>query len=125
MVNLILIIALPLLAAFMMPLLKKLNNKLPEYTALLVTGFNLYLLFSNYQAVMESAQIIELGGWQAPFAINLYVGPLALLAAFLINGSAFIISIYNLSQTYKFNDKFYLLFLMITAGASGPNRRSV
>ncbi|MGP3778086.1 proton-conducting transporter transmembrane domain-containing protein [Halanaerobium saccharolyticum] len=119
MVNLTLIIAVPLLAAFSMPLLKKLNNKLPEYTALLVTAFNLFVLISNYQSVMESAQIIELGGWQAPFAINLYVGPLALLAAFLINGSAFIISIYNLSQSYKFNDKFYLLFLMITAGASG------
>ncbi|TDO84614.1 Membrane bound protein complex subunit mbxH [Halanaerobium saccharolyticum] len=119
MVNLTLIIALPLLMAFTMPIFKMLNSKLPKFIALLTTAFNLIVLSSNFTEIMAAPLILELGGWQAPFAINLYVGPLALVAAFLINGSAFILSIYNLSQDYQFDDKFYLLFLMITAGASG------
>jgi len=119
MVNPILIIALPLLIAFLMPLLKSLHKKLPAAAALLTTAFNLVVLIINIDSILTAPLIVELGGWQAPFAINLYIGPLALLAAFLINGSAFIISIYNLTQDYILNDKFYLLFLMITAGSSG------
>lgn len=119
MVNLTLIIAIPLLMSFAMPIFKMLNQKLPKVIALLTTAFNLLVLTANFSQIMNSAIVIEIGGWQAPLAINLYVGPLALVAAFLINGTAFILSIYNLTQDYKFDDKFYLLFLMITAGASG------
>ena len=119
MVNPVLIIALPLLIAFLMPFFNYIHKKLPAVLALLTTAFNVLIISANFSEVMSNPMIIEIGNWQAPFAINLYLGPLALLAVTVINVIGFVLSIYNFGHDYEINDKFYLLFLMIIAGTSG------
>mgnify|MGYP006282680553 CR=1 FL=1 len=119
MVNPVLIIALPLLIAFLMPFAKYIHKKLPSILALLTTAFNILIIAANYNQIMIEPMIVEIGGWQPPFGINLYIGPLALLAVAVINIIGFVLSIYNLEFNYELSDKFYLLFLMIIAGASG------
>ncbi len=119
MVNPVLIIAVPLLIAFLMPFFNYIHKKLPAFLALLTTAFNVLVISRNFSAIMSNPMVIEIGGWQPPFAINLYIGPLALLAITVINVVGLILSVYNLNHDYEINDKFYLLFLMIIAGASG------
>nr|AGF93216.1 NADH dehydrogenase (quinone) [uncultured organism] len=119
MVNPVLIIALPLLIAFLMPLFNYIHKKLPAVIALLTAAFNVWIITVNFNEALFNPMVIEIGNWQAPFAINLYLGPLAILAVAVINVIALVLAIYNLEHDYEINDKFYSLFLMIIAGTSG------
>lgn len=120
MVNPILIITVPLLIAFLMPLFKYINKKVPAIITLHTLGFNLWVIITNLANILQKPMIIEIGNWQAPLGINLYIDTLGILAVLIINLIGLLLSFYNLRKiNYSGEAKFQILFLMIIAGASG------
>jgi len=120
MVNLILIIALPLLTAFLIPLFNYINKKLPSVVVVLTTAINLLIIIMNYNQIILEPIIIELGSWQAPFAINLYVGTLELISITVISIISLILAVYNLNHSnFASESKFHTLYLIIIAGIYG------
>ncbi len=118
--NASLLIAVPLLTAFVIPLIGKLHKKIPSFLVLLSTLFNIIITFSLYGAVMESPIVIQIGNWTVPFGINLYVDKLALVSLMIISTITFLISIYNIRNTDELNEsKFNTMFLLAFTGING------
>lgn len=118
-------IALPLMAAFLIPLFGKINKDLVR----LIPG--LVLLYLSYVSVVLMTQvftqdttIIEvIAGWSPPWGINLVFSPFTGFLASMFSMLGFLIWMY----TYNFKpevdstqtQKFYVLFMMLITGATG------
>jgi proton-translocating NADH-quinone oxidoreductase chain N len=118
-------IALPLMAAFLIPLFGKLNKDL----ARIIPG--LVLLYLSYISVVLMNQIISsntiiveiIAGWRPPWGINLVFSPFTGFLASMFSMLGFVIWMY----TYNFKpevdnaqkQKFYVLFMMLITGATG------
>ncbi len=118
-------IALPLMAAFLIPLFGKLNKDLVRIIPGLVLLYLSYIsLVLMNQVITENTTIIEvIAGWSPPFGINLVFSPFTGFLAGLFSILGFIIWIY----TYNFKpevdhaqtQKFYVLFMMLITGTIG------
>lgn len=118
--NASLLIAVPLLTAFVIPLIGKLHKKIPSFLVLLSTLFNVIITFLLYGTVMENPVVIRIGNWTVPFGINLYLDKLALVSLLIISIITFLISIYNIRNTDGLNEsKFNTLFLLAFTGING------
>ncbi len=118
--NASLLIAVPLLTAFVIPLIAKLHKKIPAFLVLLSTLFNVIITFSLYSTVMENPIVIQIGNWAVPFGINLYVDKLALFSLMVISVITLLISIYNIRNTDELNEsKFNTMFLLAFTGING------
>lgn len=118
-------IALPLMAAFLIPLFGKLNKNLVR----LIPG--LVLLYLSYISVVLMTQVITLdtsiieviAGWAPPWGINLVFSPFTGFLASMFSMLGFLIWMY----TYNFKpevdsaqtQKFYVLFMMLITGTIG------
>ncbi len=120
MVNPVLLIAVPLGLAFMVPLIDSASRKLTRFVPVAALLFNLILCIRLIPAVLENPIVINLGGFTPPFGINLFVGPLGLLFAGLISLAGLVVSIYSLS--YIKNGpvvKYHMLYMLLLTGATG------
>ncbi|MCD6588813.1 MAG: hypothetical protein J7K88_09705 [Candidatus Fermentibacteraceae bacterium] len=120
MVNPVLLIAVPLGLAFMVPLIDSASRKLTRFVPVAALMFNLILCIRLIPAVLENPIVINLGGFTPPFGINLFVGPLGLLFAGLISLAGLVVSIYSLS--YIKNGpvvKYHMLYMLLLTGATG------
>ena len=73
----VLLIAIPLLAAFLIPLLGMLWKELVRIIPGIVLAYMMILSASLLYYVLENGPIIEvLGGWSPPMGINLVFSPL-------------------------------------------------
>lgn len=118
--NLSLLIAVPLLISFVIPLVAKLHKKIPGFLVLLSTLFNLIITFSFYEGVMNNPLAVKIGNWSIPYGINLYLDKLAFFSLIIISSITFLISIYNLRNTDDLNEsKFNTMFLLAFAGING------
>ena len=116
----ILIIAIPLLAAFLTHLTK--YTKLRRSTELVAVSAllsSLLLLLSTARAVM-AGQIIKynLGGWSAPFGISLQIDGLSFFFALLILVVGLLVIIYSLG-IYLYARRYYSLLLIAFAALLG------
>lgn len=117
--NAALLIGVPLLFAFSIPLFGLISKQLTKWVTLFVIGFNatfsLYILLAH-----KYPEVVVMGNWVPPFGENLYVGPVAAFLVSVISIVGLLIAIYNL-WAIKLGDvtRFSVLFLMFTAGASG------
>ncbi len=117
--NAALLIGVPLLFAFSIPLFGLISKQLTKWVTVFTIGFNatfsLYILLAH-----KYPTIVIMGNWMPPFGENLYVGPVAALLVSLISVMGLLIALYNL-WAIKEGDvtRFSILFLMFTAGASG------
>lgn len=118
-------IALPLMAAFLIPLFGKLNKNLVR----LIPG--IVLLYLSYISVVLMTQVITLdttiieviAGWAPPWGINLVFSPFTGFLASMFSMLGFLIWMY----TYNFKpeidsaqtQKFYVLFMMLITGTIG------
>ena len=116
-------IAIPLLTAFLLPLLTKIHKELVR----IVPG--LVLLFMSYMSVQlmgqvtaDSPIIVTLAGWSAPWGINLVFNSFSGFIVTLISILGFIVWVYS----YRFKkvefdnaQKFYILFLLLITGTIG------
>ncbi len=117
-------IALPLLAAFLMPLLAKVNRELVRIIPGVVLTYLLFVSVVLMQRVTETGQpIIEtLAGWQAPWGINLVFSQ---FTGFLVSLMVFMATlIWIFSYRFKKVDnepalKYYILFMMLVTGSVG------
>lgn len=115
-----LLIAIPLLTAFIIPLVAKLHKKLPAIVVLISTLISFLITISLFNTVMKEPLVIKIGNWNIPFGINLYIDKLALISLIIISGLTFIISIYNFRDPDDLNQsKFNSMFLLAFTGING------
>lgn len=91
MMSAILLIAIPLLAAF----LSILSKKVAPVLLLLVGAANIVLL------MVIPSEIINIGGFALPFGINLFLDSYARIALYLVNGLFFIVTLLNVAEYKK------------------------
>ena len=116
----ILIIALPLLAAFLIPLFDMVNKKIPKYIPVIVMAFNSFMtiMFLLHLIKTNKPIIVTLGGFMPPFGINLTIGYLSTILLILISVVGFIVSIYSLTEK-DVEYRYYMLNLLLIMGISG------
>lgn len=101
----VLLIAIPLLVAFVSILSKKLAPWL-----LLATPFvNLVLLF------LVPTGIVVIGGFQPPFGISLLLDTYSFIALFAVNALVFVIGLLNVKEYHQFSS----ILLVALAGLNG------
>ena len=118
----VLLIAIPLLAAFLVPLLGMLWKELVRIIPGIVLAYLLILSASLYIEVLNSGTIVEtIAGWKAPWGINLVFSPLTGFLTTIMSFIGFIIWLY--SYRFKRNVEFeaakkYFIFLMLLVAGS-------
>lgn len=119
----VLIVVAPLLAAALIVLLN--NRKVAWLITLLTSLFCFYASVSMLE-ILQEVDVISytLGGWKAPFGIELRIDALSALMLLILTGSALLVSIYALKSVEKeIPDKnqvlFYTALLMVLAGLIG------
>jgi multicomponent Na+:H+ antiporter subunit D len=101
----IFLIAVPLLAAFLSIMMKKISSHL----LILVALFNVVALFFLKEG------FVVIGGFHQPLGINLLVDTYSLLSLFLLNGLILIISFLNFKQYKSYGS----ILLLALAGLNG------
>ena len=115
-----LMIALPLLAAFLIPLLKRVSEAIPGYIPVLILGLNLYESIALLPYSLQKPVIVIIAAWQPPLGINLTIGPLGNILALIISLVGFVVAIYNIKFVLEEpGEKYYMLYLLMIAGATG------
>ena len=115
-----LLIALPFLGAFLIPLVALASKKLSHYIPAVVMLTNLGIALSLLPRVMNAPIVVSLSGWRAPIAINFVVGPLGLGLAILISFVGFLVSVYGISYIHEEpKEKYHMLVLTLLTGATG------
>ena len=120
----VLLIAIPLLAAFLIPLLGMIWKELVRIIPGLVLAYMMVLSASLLYYVLENGPIIEiLAGWRPPLGINLVFSPLTGLLTTIMTFLGFIVWLY--SYRFKRNvefepaKKYFIFLMMLVAGAVG------
>lgn len=116
-------IAVPLLAAFTIPLFAKIHKELTRIIPGIVLLYLTYVSFVLMSKVITTGPIVEIiAGWKAPWGIDLVYDAFSGFIASLMTIMGLLIWIY----TYRFKKvddepalKFYILFLMMVAGSIG------
>ncbi len=119
----VLFIAVPLLAAFLIPLLGMIWKESIRILPGLVLLYMLVLAVTLLGQVMHTGTIVEIiAGWKPPWGINLVFSPFTGVLATLMIGMGFIIWIYS----YRFKNvdfeeakKYFILFMMLVTGSVG------
>jgi proton-translocating NADH-quinone oxidoreductase chain N len=115
-----LLIAIPLAAAFLIPLVSQVSRRLPRYIPPLALAANFILSCVLVPQTLRESIVVSIGGWEPPFCINLVVGPLGILLTMLISLVSFFIALYALAYIDKEpSDKYHVLFLLLVTGATG------
>ncbi|MFQ5867258.1 MAG: complex I subunit 5 family protein [bacterium] len=118
----VLFIAIPLGAAFLMTLLGRIARKIPDILANLV---NFSLLVLALLATKQGLVVYKIGGWEAvkgiPIGIYLVLDGLAVLMLLIVNGIGFLATFYSIAYMERYTDKprYYTLFLLMIAGMNG------
>ncbi len=116
----VLMIALPLFAAFLIPPLARISKGLVKYVPVLIIGFNLYETVMLLPHSMVKPVIVIIAAWAPPLGINLTIGPLGNVLALIISLVGFVVAVYNIRFVEEEpNEKYHMLFLLLTAGATG------
>lgn len=120
----VLLIAIPLLAAFLIPLLGMIWKELVRIIPGLVLAFLMISSVSMLFYVTENGTIIEtIAGWKAPWGINLVFSPLTGFLTSLMTFLGFIVWLY--SYRFKSNvdfepaKKYFIFLMMLVAGSVG------
>ena len=113
-------IAVPLLAAFLIPIIGRFSKELVKIIPGIVLLYLSYVAISLFPVALDKPIIEVLSGWQPPFGISLVYGPLAAFLTALITLMGFVIWIYS----YKFIirkpiEKYYMLFMLLITGSTG------
>ncbi len=110
--------ALPLAAAFFNLLVTKLNKKVADYLAFLVTGTLAVMAVLNISGAPFAYRV---GGFPAPWGILLVSDGLSSLMLVIINVIAFLAVIYSTKYMtmYTAKPKYFSLLLLMIAGMNG------
>jgi len=116
--NVVLLIAIPLLFVFGLPLVGIFTNKLNKILSLMLMIFNCVFAGELFWRLQGVDQIVVIGGFQPPFGINFYLSNLSLLGVGLVwcLGGVVLINIFRYKQELSvyFINLFVLFFIGIT-----------
>ncbi|EDY35095.1 NADH-Ubiquinone/plastoquinone (complex I), domain protein, partial [Aciduliprofundum boonei T469] len=119
MIRPVLLIAFPLLFAFLSPIIGLWSKKWVRYLVIFATALNATLAGFILMEALQHPIFDIIGGFQPPLGIVLMVGPLGAIIALIINIVAFIISIYNLKVEKEPIVKYSMLYLLLVMGSTG------
>ncbi|HUT63283.1 MAG TPA: monovalent cation/H+ antiporter subunit D family protein [Anaerolineae bacterium] len=113
-----LFVALPLGAAFLIPLVGMIRKGLADLLAVVTTVLLVLLALGRIGA---ETVIYTMGGWHPPFGINLVGDALSGFFHIIIAVVSFLVVIYSLSymKRYTAGVKFYCLLMLMIAGMNG------
>ncbi len=117
-----LFVAIPLGAAFLMPILGRLWKRFPDILGNLAT---LSLFALSLAVINQNFAVYKVGGWEpvegVPIGIYMVVDGLTVLMLVLINLIVLLATIYSVNYMERFTDKtrYYTLFLLMLAGMNG------
>jgi multicomponent Na+:H+ antiporter subunit D len=119
-----LIVVLPLLAAFTVPIIGYFSKKSVPYFVSLVTFIAFLISIFNLQTVISSGTIsYTMGGWEPPWGIEYRIDYLNAFVSIVVIFIIFIVSIYSRkSIENELPGKtvpFFIIFLLLTAGLQG------
>ncbi len=111
-------VAVPLGAAFLIPLLGMWWKKSGEFLATLST---LVLAVMAIRAIGTPAVVHHMGGWTAPLGIALVRDGLSVLLLIAVNAIAFLCTVFSLKYmtVYTGLNRYYALFMLMVAGMNG------
>jgi len=116
----VLLIAIPLGFAFLIPLLGFISRKIEKFVPPVAMAVNILLSIKLIPYVMKKPIVSSLGGFLHPFSINLYAGPVGLFFSLLISFVGFLVSLYAISYIKEgATQKYHMLFLLLLTGANG------
>jgi multicomponent Na+:H+ antiporter subunit D len=112
-----LFIALPLAAAFLLPLFGGRHAALADW---LTNGILLCLVFLAVGSIGQEA-VYHMGAWSTPIGIDLRLDPLASLLLIAVSVIALITAFYSVQYMRRYTAKhgYYALFLLMVAGMNG------
>lgn len=115
-----LLVALPFLGAFLIPLVgmgsKRIAYSIPAIVLLADLGIALSLLPQALRAPI----VVSISGWAPPLSINFYIGPLGLGLAILISLLGFSVAVYGVGYIHaEPKEKYHMLVLTLITGAIG------
>lgn len=114
--------ALPLLGAFLIPILNKIWKPLVLIVSSLIT-FTLFILSLYGIAVVQEIPMLvyKMGNWPPPLGIVMAFDAMSAFMTLVISVIAFTANIFSLQylRTYTGQAKFYTLFMLIVAGMMG------
>jgi len=120
MVNPVLLIAAPLLAAFAVPLWSLISGRSARYLPVAVLFFNLVISLLLLPRVRLEPIRVIIGGFPPPFGINLTAGPLGIGLAALIAGVGLLVA-FSAAGSVRGGrgEKYHSLYLLLLTGATG------
>jgi len=120
MVNPVLLIIIPLVGAFVIPLFGFISKRISGYISLIAILGMAVIVGFLIPRVVNGPIIVMLGGFKPPFGINLVVSTFSLFFAGVISLLGFLVSIYAIKYINEGDvDKYHLLFLLFITGATG------
>ena len=111
----VLLIALPLIAAFLLPVVSRVSILAGRWTGPLVLLFNSALAVRLWLQLGDQAVAIALGGFRPPLGINLYIDQLAVLFAVAVNVGTLLLWPHDSAD----NTRQRTLSLILAAAGSG------
>ncbi len=119
-INPVLLIAVPLALAFIIPILKFVWEKSIKWIPVAGFLFDLIVSITLIPIVLQKNIIVKIGGTTTPFSINLVVGPAGLLLSIMISLAGFLVAIYALKYIQEGDKtKYHILFMLLLTGAIG------
>jgi len=117
-------IALPLMAAFLIPLFGKINKELVRIIPGLVLLYLSYVSVTLMTQVLNGSMIVEIiAGWNPPWGINLVFSAFSGFLVSMMTILGFLIWVYTYNfkpeVDYSQTTKFYTLFMMLITGTIG------
>ncbi len=120
MVNPILLIAVPLLSAFAIPLFGFMSKAVTKYVPVAALAFNLMVSLLLIPEALDQPIVVLIGGWQPPFCIHLVVGPVGILFAVIIALVGLLGAIYGIDYIKEGPaERYYILYLLLLTGSTG------
>ncbi|WP_297506667.1 proton-conducting transporter membrane subunit [Thermococcus sp.] len=117
-----LLIALPLISAFFVPLIKGLGGKAIKAYVLIITAIQVGIATWVFEEVYTTGKpiVVMAGGWKPPVGIDLYIGPFAALFVLIVALVSFLMAVFNFRAVdVEPFDKYAMLFLLLMLGATG------
>jgi len=115
-------VAVPLGAAFLMPLLYKIDRRLTDLLGNLTTFYLLAASLALYFFLpADHLMIYRVGGWAPPVGIILVLDGLSHFLLLTVNLIAALATLYSISYMNKYTSrgKYYTLFMLMVAGMNG------
>jgi len=115
-----LFVAIPLVAAFLLPVLCELSKSFERFATLLANVAMLSLLVLSVQSVGKFG-VYKMGAWSIPLGINLVLDGLSCLVLLAVStvGSAAMLFSAGYMEQYTAKPRYLSLFLLMVAGMNG------